>query len=399
MSRVSLSGNALGTGTFTIASPNSNTDRTLTLPDISGTLLTNAPTQAASFGTLAVAGNNISAVNSMGFRNRIINGNMVIDQRNAGAVVTGESYIIDRWRVWRQQSYDIQQVTDAPTGFFNSLRVTKTSTTQSLYAYLVQYVEGFNFSDMLFGTANARTVTLSFWVKSSVTGTFSAGLANSAENRNYPATYTINAANTWEQKTITIAGDTSGTWIGNTSGRGVAVWFNFGATGTATANSWNADAIIPASSGSANLGTTNGATFFLTGVQLEAGSVATPFERRDIGRELMLCQRYYQRIDSGGNLNFPLVQMWWSGASGGLTGVRFSPTMRAAPTFSWSNVAAWSPVGGTVTVSSVTLAAATTSSCRLEATTATAPFTAGQTSFLHSNPDNGLGVLQFSAEL
>ncbi len=250
---------------------------------------------AVSSSSLTVNSNNISAVNSLGFRNRIINGDCRIDQRNSGAVVTSEGYLVDRWRVWRNQSYDIQQVTDAPTGFSNSLRVTKTSTTQSTYGYLIQYIEGFNFSDLLFGTANARTVTLSFWVRSSVTGTFSAGLANSAENRNYPATYTISAANTWEFKTITIAGDTSGTWIGSTNGKGAGVWFNFGATGSGTANAWSADAIVPASSGSSNLGTTNGATFAITGVQLEAGSVATPFERIDYGRELMMCQRYFVR--------------------------------------------------------------------------------------------------------
>ena len=228
-------------------------------------------------------------------RNRIINGAMVIDQRNAGAVVSAEGYLVDRWRVWRNQSYNIQQSTDAPTGFSNSLLVTKTSTTQSTYGYLIQYVEGFNFSDMLFGTASAQTVTLSFWVKSSVTGTFSAGLSNSAENRNYAGTYTISAANTWERKTITIPGDTSGTWIGSTSGKGCGVWFNFGASGSGTANAWAADAIVTASTGSANLGTTNNATFQITGVQLEKGSTATSFDVRPYGTELQLCQRYYYR--------------------------------------------------------------------------------------------------------
>jgi len=326
-------GTGAGTTAITVG-----TDQAVTFA--AGTTVSSLTTSGAvSAGSLTVNSNNISAVNSLGFRNRIINGDMRIDQRNNGAVVTGEGYLVDRWRVWRNQSYDIQQVTDAPTGFSNSLRVTKTSTTQSTYGYLIQYIEGFNFSDLLFGTANARSVTLSFWVRSSVTGTFSAGLANSAENRNYPATYTISAANTWEFKTITIAGDTSGTWIGSTNGKGVGVWFNFGATGSGTANAWSADAIVAASSGSANLGTTNGATFAITGVQLEAGSVATPFERRDYGRELMMCQRYFQRVGATDAGDAVAVAAAFNTTD--IYGVyNFKTTMRADPTGSASSAGA-----------------------------------------------------------
>jgi hypothetical protein len=245
-------------------------------------------------------GGTANTANTFGFKNRIINGAMVIDQRNAGAVVTTESYLIDRWRVWRNQTYDIQQSTDVPTGFSNSLKVTKTSTTQSTYAYLIQYIEGFNFADMLFGTANARIVTLSFWVKSSVIGTFSAGIVNSASNRTYPATYSISSANTWEQKSITIAGDTSGTWVGSTNGTGAGVWFNFGASGGGTANSWNAADATSGVTGNANLGTTNGATFFITGVQLERGTQATSFDFRSYGTEFALCQRYFEKSVADG---------------------------------------------------------------------------------------------------
>jgi hypothetical protein len=233
------------------------------------------------------------------FKNRIINGDCRIDQRNAGAAKTDEGYLVDRWRVWRNQTYSIQQSTDAPTGFSNSLAITKTSTTQSTFAYLIQYIEGFNFANMLFGTANAKTVTLSFWVKSSVTGTFSAGIVNSASNRTYPATYTISAANTWEQKSVTIAGDTSGTWVGSTNGNGAGVWFNFGASGSGTANAWNAADATSGVTGNANLGTTNGATWYVTGVQLEVGTQATSFEYRQYGTELALCQRYYWQAATG----------------------------------------------------------------------------------------------------
>jgi len=287
----------------------------------------NTITDASGGNTTTINGYTPTMSNMAG-RNKIINGAMVFDQRNAGAVVTAEAYLVDRWRVWRNQTYDIQQVTDAPAGFSNSLRVTKTNTTQSTYGYLVQYIEGFNFADMAFGTANAKIVTLSFWVKSSVTGTFSAGLINSASNRSYPATYTISAANTWEYKTITIAGDTSGTWL-TTNGIGAGVWFNFGAAGTATANTWNSTDATSGVTGNANLGTTNGATFYITGVQLEAGSVATPFEHRQYGQELALCQRYYQT-------NLPSTSY-----AGTTTGVRLvvvgAISMRAAPSVALIN--------------------------------------------------------------
>lgn len=346
MSRIAFNGNPLGTGTVTIASPNTNSDRTVTLPDATGTLITNSGTEAISAASLTVSGasttgsltvnsNNISAVNSLGFRNRLINGGMVIDQRNNGAAVTGAQYTVDRWRTWFDPgAYSFQQVTDAPTGFSNSLRVTKTNTTASTnYAGFVQYIEGYNFADMNFGTASASAITLSFWVKSSITGTFTVAVCNSAENRFYGATYTINSANTWEFETITIPGDTTGTWLGATNGVGLQLWFNFGQPASAqAANTWTTSAGARSVAGSTSLGTTNGATWQITGVQLEAGSVATPFERRDYGRELMMCQRYYQ-LYSG---------VW--GTAGGSTTVysvfQLPVTMRAAPTSSVSNALA-----------------------------------------------------------
>jgi hypothetical protein len=247
-----------------------------------------------------------SPPNSMGFRNRILNGGMVIDQRNAGAAVTGQQYVVDRWRTWFDPgTYSFQQITDAPTGFTNSLRVTKTNTTQSNYAFLVQYIEGLNCADFAWGSASAQTVTISFWVKSSITGAFTVALSNSAENRFYGTTYTINAANTWEQKSVTIAGDTSGTWL-TTNGIGIQVMFNFGQAATAqAANAWTTSSNARAVTGSTSLGTTNNATWQITGVQLEAGTVASPFERRDYGRELMMCQRYYQVIETVSDLGAP----------------------------------------------------------------------------------------------
>jgi len=256
--------------------------------------------------TLAV---NIAQIgsNNTTFRNRIINGAMVIDQRNAGASVTAttaNTYSLDRWQPSSSVSskFSIQQNAASvtpPIGFLNYLGVT------SLSAYSIgagdffsisQPIEGFNTADLGFGTASASTVTLSFWVQSSLTGTFGGVLRNAAGNRGYPFTYTINAANTWEYETVTIAGDTTGTWVGATNGIGMNVYFGLGvgSTYSGTAGAWGAANYVSATGATSVVGT-NGATFYITGVQLEAGSTASPFEYRSYGTELQLCQRYYEK--------------------------------------------------------------------------------------------------------
>jgi len=244
------------------------------------------------------------ASNNVTFRNRIINGACVIDQRNAGASVTpNNSYTLDRWQAQNSQTskYTVQQNAGSvtpPTGFSYYLGVTSSSAYTVLtgdYFMLVQSIEGYNFSDMAWGTSSAATVTLSFWVRSSLTGTFGGSLRNSASSRSYPFSYTISAANTWEQKSITITGDTTGTWIGATNGIGVNVFFGLGvgATFSGTAGSWSANNYVSATGATSVVGT-SGATFYITGVQLEAGTTASPFEYRQYGTELQLCQRYYQ---------------------------------------------------------------------------------------------------------
>jgi hypothetical protein len=241
------------------------------------------------------------------FRNRIINGDMRIDQRNAGAAVANaNNYIMDRWAFLNGTDavFSGQQVTDAPAGFINSALLTvttaDTSVTTTQNAVITQSVEGLNCSDLGWGSANAQTVTLSFWVKSSLTGTFGGSLRNSAFNRSYPFTYAISAANTWEQKFVTIVGDTGGTWL-TTNGVGIRVSFSMGAgpDRSGTAGAWSSNNNVSATGATSVVGT-NGATFYITGVQLEAGSVATPFERRQFGQELALCQRYYQKITTTG---------------------------------------------------------------------------------------------------
>ena len=244
-----------------------------------------------------------SANGVTGFKNRIINGAMVIDQRNAGASVTGNNNIFgtDRFRTATTQSskFTMQQNAGSvtpPAGFKNYLGITSSSAysvVSSDYFLVGQPVEGFNTSDLGFGAAGASTVTLSFWVRSSLTGTFGGAINNSAYDRSYPFSYTISAANTWEQKTVTIAGDTTGTWIGATNGVGLYAWFNLGtgSTGSTTANAW-ASGSYYAPTGATSVVGTNGATFYITGVQLEKGSTATSFDYRPYGTELALCQRY-----------------------------------------------------------------------------------------------------------
>ena len=241
-----------------------------------------------------------------GFKNRIINGAMVIDQRNAGAVVTPSSlaYTLDRWRSLMSASaskYSVQQNSSSvtpPAGFTNYLGVV------SLSAYSVaagdqyavqQWVEGYNIADLAWGTASAATVTLSFWVRSSLTGTFGGSLGNSGGSRSYPFSYTISAANTWEQKSVTISGDTSGTWLTDSS-RGLSVTFGLGVGSTlsGTAGAWAA-ADYRSATGATSVVGTSGATFYITGVQLEKGSTATSFDYRPYGTELNLAQRYFER--------------------------------------------------------------------------------------------------------
>jgi hypothetical protein len=297
----------------------------------------------ASGGSNAVLYGVAAPTNSMGFRNRLINGDMRIDQRNAGASVTPSTlyntYTLDRWNTVYSvgSKFSVQQNAGSvtpPSGFKNYLGVTSLSayTPGSGEQYtLVQNIEGYNVADLGWGAAGAQTVTLSFWVRSSLTGTFGGVLGNSAANRTYPFTYTISAANTWEQKTVTVAGDTTGTWL-TTNGTGVQVIFSLGAGSTylGTAGAWSGSTYTGAT-GQTNIVATNGATFYITGVQLEAGSVATPFDRRDYGRELMMCQRYY--FKTTGSL------FMYAYATAGYSGVviPLGCQMRATPTITQTN--------------------------------------------------------------
>jgi hypothetical protein len=292
------------------------------------------------------SGGNTATINSMtptadslqGFRNRIINGNMRIDQRNAGAAVTAnDSYTVDRFLNQNDTdgTFSAQQDSSAPAGFVNSLKFTTTAADASLAATqrcAIQHrIEGYNVSDLGWGTADAKTVTLSFWVKSTLTGTFGGALQNSAANRSYPFSYTISVANTWELKSVTVAGDTSGTWL-TTNGIGLRVYFGLGmgSTYSGTANAWAAADYRSPTGAVSVIGTLN-ATWYVTGVQLEVGSVATPFERRDYGRELAMCQRYYYKQQAA-DANARFATGYNNQTTTAVAMVFFPASMRTAPT-------------------------------------------------------------------
>jgi hypothetical protein len=303
------------------------------------------------------------------FRNRIINGDMRIDQRNAGAsysVTAGVfGYVsLDRYRVNNSTdgAFTLQQSTTAPTGFSNSLIATVTTTDTSIaagqFAILQQNIEGFNVADLGFGTAGASTITLSFWVRSSITGTFTGALLNSATNRSYPFSYTINSANTFELKTITVVGDTTGTWLTN-NGIGLTVIFALacGSTFTGTAGSW-AGATYLGATGQTNLLGTNGATFYITGVQLEKGSTATSFDYRPYGQELALCQRYYIKYGTYSS-NSIVAQGSALGTTTAYVSLTFPVSMRTTPTFNSNTLTIGDGVNAATTVTGAVISSLT----------------------------------------
>jgi len=339
MSSVVISGDT--SGAVTISAPAVAGTTTLTLPATSGTILQSGTTVTeAQGGTGTTTG-------YYGFKNRIINGAMVIDQRNAGASVTpNNTYVLDRWIYQNSQTskFTVQQNQNSvtpPAGFTYYSGLTSSSAYTLLagdYFVYRQMIEGFNVADLAWGTASAATVTLSFWVRSSLTGTFGGALLNGASNRSYPFTYTISTANTWELETITIAGDTTGTWL-TTNGIGLHVGFSLGtgSTYSGTAGAWSGSLNLTATGATSVVGT-NGATFFITGVQLEKGSTATSFDYRPYGTELALCQRYYYRTTYGANSTTLAVGAVNTTTSAAQCGFTHPVTMRASPTAAFSGV-------------------------------------------------------------
>jgi len=344
------------------------------------------------------------------FKNRLINGGMVIDQRNAGAsvaVTSGTQFSVDRFsgNIFGSASgrFSIQQSSTAPTGFVNSVLVTVTTadaapTSNFLYA-LIQNIEGTNIPDLSWGTANAKTATVSFWVRSSVTGTFPLIIQNNDADRAFGGQYVINSADTWEYKTVVVSGITSGTWL-TTTGIGARVIFGFGggtnrtiSTGFQTVGSALTQSNV---TGSTQLIATNGATFYITGVQLEVGSVATPFERRPFGAELALCQRYYARFGAGTSAFAGFGVGSASSTTAAYAYIKFPVTMRATPTFNGANLSLSDGVTGYAVTSNGTSLLGTDSGSQL--VNVASGLTQFRTYFLGANNNTG-AYIDLSSEL
>ena len=343
-----------------------------------------------------------NSANQGQFKNRIINGDCRIDQRNNGASVTpangAVTYTVDRWAFFVNQASKLTAQQDAgavtpPSGFVDYLGVTSSSAYSvgaSDRFLMQQYIEGFNVADLGWGTASASPVALSFWVRSSLTGTFGGSLKNNNGTRSYPFNYTISSANTWEYKTITIAGDTTGTWLTNNSA-GIILNFGLGtgSTFSGTAGAW-AGSNFDSATGATSVVGTNGATFYITGVQLEKGSTATSFDYRPYGTELSLCQRYYQQYTQ------PSLRGVISGSTAlARAGMALPVTMRAAPTATAGSLPVFDG-GLTGTVTGITASYTTVSVAEFDFSTTNAPFTAGRAAVIYQA---GSSTLTLSAEL
>lgn len=351
--------------------------------------------------------------NNPTFRNRIINGAMQIDQRNAGASVsaTDAAYTLDRWKTYASQTskFTVQQNAGSvtpPAGYINYLGVTSSSAytvgASERFA-IVQQIEGLNVADLAWGTASAASVTLSFKVYSSLTGTFGGSIVNSAYTRSYPFSYTISSANTWTTISVTIAGDTTGTWL-TTNGVGIAVWFGLGvgSSSSNTAGAWAAGGYLSATGATSVVGT-NGATFYITGVQLEKGSTATSFDYRPYGQELALCQRYYWRLSPSGTTQTMLVSGMMRNASTFNGQIRPPVTMRSAPSVSSSSATSAfyiSTAGDANSNSVVALAgsAATADSVCVSSAVTSGSAPSGQGAILYNNATT-TSYIELSAEL
>ena len=283
---------------------------------------------------------NVYSDGALSNRNLIINGAMQVAQRGTSvSSPTDGTFLLDRFAVFRNGAgiVDMAQSSVAPDGFKNSLLLTVSTADTSLgssdFGGLRYVVEGHDIAQIGFGTANAKQITLSFYVRSSVAGTYSVSFRNSAGNRYYAANYTINSADTWERKSITITADTSGTWVTD-SGKGIDLRFCLWEGGySAAPDAWGDGNIIGANNTTTSWIATTSNTFYITGVQLEVGDTATPFEHRSYGQELALCQRYFEIIGNASERTYIGGGLWYS-SSRPYVGVKFKTTKRAAPSCS-----------------------------------------------------------------
>jgi hypothetical protein len=283
----------------------------------------------------------------LGFRNTVINGHMRVAQRGTAATSTNDSFPVDRWKfgIGTSGAWTAQQIptatTATPAGFDYSLNFTKTTggtVAVGEYNYFVQYIEGNNCSHFDWGTSNAKTLTLSFWVRSGQVGTFGGSLRNSAANYAYCFSYTVNAINTWEYKTIQITGVTGGTWLKDTS-TGIALFFDLGSGANARGTAGIATGNYVGTTGTSLYpSNTTGGYINFTGVQLEQNYQPTPFEQRPIGVELELCQRYYRvQGQTSGTGSYAYFATGWSNTgTEAAFGLTIQPAMRSTPSVATS---------------------------------------------------------------
>ncbi len=285
---------------------------------------------------------NLPTEGSLSGRNLIINGDMSLSQRigTTATAITDGNYGLDRWHAYYSgNSFTTQQVTDAPSGFYNSMKLLVTGTTTPNYSFFSQKLEGNNVNHIGLGTANCQSFTVSFYVKSSVAGIYSISMTNGAGDLAYPVQYTINSANTWERKTITVPPITSGTWTKDNT-VGLAIRLNLGSPSsrTDTSGAWSSGNFDGAdgSTGAVTWATTSGATFYMTGCQLEVGPQSTPFEHEPVGVTLSKAQRYYYSwVSSGLSDNIYIRSPYSTGTppnSSASASYTFPVTMRANPT-------------------------------------------------------------------
>jgi hypothetical protein len=351
--------------------------------------------------TTSTTGGILGAGNASIMKNRIINGAMLIDQRNAGAAVTNvtSAYVLDRWKAGGSTdgAITVQQTSTAPDGFTKSMKLlvatADTSIGASQYYQFFQPIEGYNVADLMFGTATAKTITVSFWVQSSKTGTYCATITNGASNRLCPVNFTINSANTWEQKSFTVTGDTTGTWATDNTGGlilivNLALGSNFNA---GTSGTWGTTQY--GTSSQVNWLDTASATFYITGVQLEVGSSATGFEYRLYNQELLACQRYFEAVQ--GTTSIPAAFGQCISTTQMISTVPFQTRKRATPTFSTTGTWITLTAGASGAGGSPSLSAATQSFARVDISGASG-LVAGNAAPLWCSSS---GDLQFSAEL
>lgn len=345
--------------------------------------------------------------------NLIINGGMTISQRGSTFADLGNGYYgIDRFIIYHSDdgAVTVSQDTTVPAGegFKNSMKFDVTTADTSLgssqYYQFSQKIEGQNMAHLEWGTSNAKSVTLSFWIRSNLTGTYNVYFLNNAANRYYPVNFTIDSANTWEKKTITVAGDTTGTWL-TTNGVGMYVVWNLALSSnylTGTNATWGTNDSGVSGTTQANFLSSTSNELYITGVQLEVGEQATPFQHEDIGATLKKCQRYFYSFDLQSLQAHP---MWAYAANSLSTRLTFPTTMRAQPNGSitgtyGNNSQDWSLYnnGGWKTISSINTSELNTNSIRINCSVSSGVSATDAAGLYHLGIDGG-GTLTADAEL